>query len=98
MPRPINRINDAKFFFSNKKQVIEYEKNISWLPLENKVYKTEFNYRLLPGGGNTRFHFSPTEGSDMFAEFVIKKLNLLKESNPQWKILISQIQTVTAIL
>jgi hypothetical protein len=29
LPRPINRINDAKFFFSNKKQVIEYEKNIS---------------------------------------------------------------------
>ena len=61
----------------------DYEKNISWLPLENKVYKTEFNYRLLPGGGNTRFHFSPTEGSDMFAEFVIKKLNLLEESDPQ---------------
>lgn len=58
-----------------------YEKNISWLPAANKVNATEFNYREL-APGQARFHYSPDE-SDKFADFVIKKLNLIEESDPQ---------------
>jgi len=58
------------------------EKNINWLPSENTVYSTEFNYRLLTGKGNARFHYDPNN-SDIFADFVIKKLNLTQDSKPQ---------------
>jgi hypothetical protein len=58
-----------------------YERNISWLPAANKVDVTEFNYRAL-AVGQPRFHYSPDE-SDKFADFVIQKLNLTEESNPQ---------------
>ena len=70
-----------------------YERYINWLPAANKVNVTEFNYRALMSSHQDheisqrnlllpRFHYSPGE-SDKFANFVIKKLNLLEESNPQ---------------
>jgi len=60
-----------------------YEKNISWLPAANIVDVKEFNYRALAVSDSTaRFHYE-LSNSDIFADFVIKKLNLLKESDPQ---------------
>lgn len=73
--------------------VNDYERYINWLPAVNKVNVTEFNYRALMSSHQDheisqrnlllpRFHYSPGE-SDKFANFVIKKLNLLEESDPQ---------------
>ena len=55
------------------------DKNINWLPSENKVYHTQYNYRLLTGNSDQRFHYDPRIG-DEFADFVIKKLNIVKDS------------------
>jgi hypothetical protein len=62
-----------------------HEKNISWLPPNYKVDVQEFNYRalvVLNSTANARFHYDPSN-SDIFADFVIKKLNLTEDSKPQ---------------